>query len=57
MLNGYLLHLDLSGKALGDEGAKLIPEVLRRNQTLLSLDLSGNMLMVEVCIPALYAYL
>jgi hypothetical protein len=47
-LNTYLLHMDLSGKSMGNEAAPLIAKMLGVNNTLLSLDLSGNMLMSEV---------
>ena len=47
-LNSHIISLDLSGKAMGDEGAVFVGEMLKHNKSLLSLDLSGNMLMVQV---------
>ena len=46
--NDFLLHLNLSGKSMGNEAAELIGAMLIKNHSLLSLDISGNMLMTAV---------
>ncbi len=42
-----MLH-SLAGKSIGNEAAELVGQMLVANHTLISLDLSGNMLMTAV---------
>jgi hypothetical protein len=41
-LNSYIKVLDLVGCGLGDEGARVIAEMLKSNSTLLEINLSWN---------------
>ena len=46
--NTFLVHLNIAGKSIGNEAAPLVSNMLTTNNTLISLDLSGNMLMTAV---------